>query len=138
MPLQVPVVLKLTLKLKNWAGSSCLPCRDRSFMICNWEQVNNYLWHRSLEYLAWNGLIILRALFENKALMQWLTGELGKWLASLHLLLFPSDNKLLMKGWLVAWLWCVYVCFLFFLKSSVSRMYPFNCRMFVSTRLFRG
>lgn len=65
----MPGVLKVALKLKNWAGSSCLTLRDKSFMICNWEWINNYLWCRSLEYLARNSLIILRAVFENKAIM---------------------------------------------------------------------
>lgn len=106
MPLQVPGVLKVALKLKNWAGSSCLTCRDISFMICNWEQVNNYLRCRSLDYLAQNNLIILRAVFENKTVMQHLTGELEKCFASLHFLFFPSDNTILLKRWLVAGLWC--------------------------------
>jgi len=123
MPLQVPGVLKVALKLKNWAGSSCLTCRDMSFMMCNWEQVNNYVWCRSLEYLAWNSLVILRAVFGNKALMQKLTGDLGKWFASFHFLFFPSDNKFLMKRQLVAGLWCVvfYCCFfpeLFAVKNT--------------------
>lgn len=116
MPLQLPGVLKVALKLKNWTGSSCLTCRDISFKMCNWEQVNKYLWCRSLECLAQNSLIILRAVFENKAVMQHLTGELEKWFASLHFLFFPSDNKILMKRWLVAGLWCVgfsYCCFFF-------------------------
>lgn len=125
MPLQVPGVLKVALKLKNWAGSSCLTCRDISFMMCNWEQVNNYLWCRSLEYLAQNCLIISRAVFENKAVMQHLTGELEKWFAYLHFLFFPSDNKILMKRWLVAWLWCVgfFYCWVFLLFVFCSLNY---------------
>lgn len=145
MPLQVPGLLKGALKLKNWAGSSCLTCRDISFMMCNWKQVNNYLWCRSLEYLAQNSLIILEAVFENKAVTQHLTGELGKWFAYLHFLFSPSDNKILMKKWLVAGLWCVgffivgvFCCLFFFFPWTVLCWghIPFSEEHIVSIRFF--
>lgn len=133
MPLQVPGVLKVALKLKNWAGSSCLTCRDISFMMCNWEQVNNYLWCRSSEYLAQNCLIISRAVFENKAVMQHLTGELVKWFAYLHFLFFPWDNKILMKSWLVPGLWCV--GFFLLLGFFAVCFFPLNYSLLRATSL---
>lgn len=127
---------KAALKLDNRAGSSCLACRDRSFMICNWEQVNHYLWCTSLEHFAQNRLIILRAVFENKALVQQLTGELGQGFDSFHFLSFLSKDKILMKRWLVAGLCCVFLfvavsrcCWVLFLKDSLPRTHPFFCRM---------
>lgn len=130
MPLQVPGVLKVALKLKNWAGSSCLTCRKVSFMMCSWEQVNNSLWYRFLEYLTQNSLIILRSVFENKAFMQHLIGELEKWFAYLHFLIFSSDNKILMKRWLAAGLWCVgfflllsFLLFALFFPCSLLRTF---------------
>lgn len=147
MPLQVPGVLKVALKLKNWAGSSCLTCRKISFMMCSWEQVNKSLWCRSLEYLTQNSLIILRSVFENKAFMQHLIGEVEKWFAYLHFLFFPSDNKILMKRWLGAGLWyvgffyCWVFCFLFFFFplfcwGPFSVDIPLLRNILLSTRFF--